>query len=38
VVLEGGRTRLVGPARQMLTDPRVARLFLGAEVEFANDS
>jgi branched-chain amino acid transport system ATP-binding protein len=38
VVLEGGRTRLVGPARQMLADPRVARLFLGAEVEFANDS
>jgi branched-chain amino acid transport system ATP-binding protein len=30
IVLEGGRTRLVGPARAMLTDPRVARLFLGA--------
>jgi branched-chain amino acid transport system ATP-binding protein len=33
IVLEGGRTRLVGAARDILVDPRVARLFLGAEVE-----
>jgi branched-chain amino acid transport system ATP-binding protein len=30
IVLEGGRTRLIGPARALLDDPRVARLFLGA--------
>jgi branched-chain amino acid transport system ATP-binding protein len=35
IVLETGRTRLVGTARQILDDPRVARLFLGAEVDFA---
>ena len=33
IVLETGRTRLVGAARAILDDPRVARLFLGAEVE-----
>jgi len=33
IVLETGRTRLVGPARDILNDPRVARLFLGAEVD-----
>ncbi len=33
VVLETGRCRMVGPAQQILRDPRVARLFLGAEVE-----
>ena len=33
IVLETGRTRLVGTARAILDDPRVARLFLGAEVE-----
>ncbi len=33
IVLEGGRTRLVGTARDILADPRVARLFLGAEIE-----
>ena len=33
IVLEGGRTRLVGAARDILADPRVARLFLGAEIE-----
>ncbi len=33
IVLESGRTRLVGTARAILEDPRVAKLFLGAEVE-----
>ena len=33
IVLEGGRRRLAGTAREILNDPRVARLFLGAEVE-----
>ena len=37
IVLEGGRTRLVGPARELLTDPRVARLFLGAEADLASE-
>ncbi len=35
IVLEGGRTRLVGPAPRMLADPRVARLFLGAEADLS---
>ncbi len=35
VVLETGRTRLTGTARSILDDPRVARLFLGAEVDLA---
>ena len=38
IVLEGGRTRLVGAARDVLADPRVARLFLGAEVELDDPS
>jgi branched-chain amino acid transport system ATP-binding protein len=29
VVLELGRTRLQGPARELLADPRVGQLFLG---------
>ncbi len=33
VVLETGRCRMTGPARRILEDPRVARLFLGAEVD-----
>ena len=33
VVLEGGRTRLTGTAASILADPRVAKLFLGAEVD-----
>jgi branched-chain amino acid transport system ATP-binding protein len=33
IVLETGRTRMVGPAVAILNDPRVARLFLGAEVD-----
>ena len=33
IVLEGGRTRLAGAAADILADPRIARLFLGAEVE-----
>lgn len=33
IVLETGRTRMMGPAAQILADPRVAKLFLGAEVE-----
>ena len=36
LVLELGRTRMQGPAREILHDPRVAQLFLGgamAEVE-----
>ena len=33
IVLETGRTRLVGPAADILADPRVAKLFLGAEVD-----
>ena len=32
IVLESGRTRLAGPAQDILNDPRVARLFLGADV------
>jgi branched-chain amino acid transport system ATP-binding protein len=32
LVLEGGRARMSGPAREILQDPRVAKLFLGAEV------
>ena len=33
IVLETGRTRMVGPAERILNDKRVARLFLGAEVD-----
>lgn len=33
IVLETGRTRLTGAARDILADPRVAKLFLGAEVD-----
>lgn len=33
IVLEGGRTRLVGAAAAILADPRIGRLFLGAEIE-----
>ncbi len=33
IVLETGRTRLVGKAADILADPRVAKLFLGAEVD-----
>jgi branched-chain amino acid transport system ATP-binding protein len=33
IVLETGRTRLAGTARAILDDPRVARLFLSAEVD-----
>ena len=33
IVLETGRTRLAAPAQSILADPRVARLFLGAEVD-----
>jgi branched-chain amino acid transport system ATP-binding protein len=33
IVLEGGRTRLHGKAQAILNDPRLARLFLGAEIE-----
>jgi branched-chain amino acid transport system ATP-binding protein len=29
VVLELGRTRMQGPARELLDDPRVGQLFLG---------
>ena len=33
IVLETGRLRLMGKAQDILADPRVARLFLGAEVD-----
>ena len=33
IVLETGRCRMAAPARRLLEDPRVARLFLGAEVD-----
>ncbi len=33
VVLETGRMRMIGKAQDILNDPRVARMFLGAEVE-----
>lgn len=33
IVLETGRTRLVGTAQSILNDPRIAKLFLGAEVD-----
>ena len=33
IVLETGRTRLTAAARDILADPRVAKLFLGAEVD-----
>jgi branched-chain amino acid transport system ATP-binding protein len=31
IVLEAGRTRMSGGAQTILNDPRVARMFLGAE-------
>lgn len=33
IVLELGRTRLQGPAREILDDPRVGKLFLGGALE-----
>jgi branched-chain amino acid transport system ATP-binding protein len=33
IVLEAGRTRMTGRAQDILHDPRVGRLFLGAEME-----
>ena len=33
IVLQTGRTRMVGTAEAILNDPQVARLFLGAEVD-----
>jgi branched-chain amino acid transport system ATP-binding protein len=33
IVLETGRMRMAAPARALLEDPRVGKLFLGAEVE-----
>jgi len=38
IVLETGRTRLIGQAHDVLNDPRVARLFLGAEVDLNDDA
>ena len=38
IVLETGRTRLIGQAHDVLSDPRVARLFLGAEVDLNDDA
>ena len=35
IVLQTGRTRMVGTAAAILNDPQVARLFLGAEVDLA---
>jgi branched-chain amino acid transport system ATP-binding protein len=35
IVLETGQCRMAGKARDILDDPRVAKLFLGAEVELA---
>lgn len=33
IVLELGRTRMVGPARRLLEDPRVGQLFLGGTLD-----
>jgi branched-chain amino acid transport system ATP-binding protein len=33
IVLELGRTRMQGPAREILDDPRVGKLFLGGALE-----
>jgi len=33
IVLELGRTRMIGAAAQILADPRVGRLFLGGTIE-----
>jgi branched-chain amino acid transport system ATP-binding protein len=32
VVMEGGRVRLHGPAREILEDPEIAELYLGGHV------
>ncbi len=36
LVLETGRARLQGPARDILNDPRVAQLFLGGAMAEAS--